>query len=118
MKLITKTTKASTGENEGGIFMATYNKYALPNVVAPNTPVVFNPDVCKGCNNCVDICPLDVFIPNPQAGKPPLILHPDECWYCGCCVNDCPHPGAVKFNWPLQQRGYWRDKKTGEVFRL
>jgi hypothetical protein len=44
-------------------------------------------------------------------------LHPDECWYCGCCVMDCRYPGAISFNWPLQQRGSWKDKVTGKVMR-
>ncbi|MBO6010271.1 MAG: 4Fe-4S binding protein, partial [Oscillospiraceae bacterium] len=37
--------------------------YAVPNVQTPNTPVRFNADICVGCNRCVEICPLDVFIP-------------------------------------------------------
>ncbi len=61
---------------------------------------------------------MDVFIPNPEEGRCPIILHPEECWYCGTCVNDCPRPGAVKFNWPLQQRGYWKRKETGQIFRV
>lgn len=92
--------------------------YALPNIVSPANPVFFNPDICNGCNTCVDVCQIDVFIPNPEKGKPPIILHPDECWYGGCCVNDCPHPGAISFNWPVQQRAYWKDKATGEVHRM
>jgi NAD-dependent dihydropyrimidine dehydrogenase PreA subunit len=91
---------------------------ALPNITTPSTPVVFNPDICDGCNTCVEICQIDVLIPNPEKGKPPIILHPDECWYGGCCVNDCPNPGAIIFNWPLQQRGYWKNKTTGEVHQI
>jgi NAD-dependent dihydropyrimidine dehydrogenase PreA subunit len=92
--------------------------YAIPNVPTPNTPVLFNQDICKGCNHCVEVCPIDVFIPNPRKGKSPIILHPEECWYCGTCVNDCPLPGAIKFNWPLQQKGYWKNKATGERFHV
>ncbi len=92
--------------------------YAMPNVTTPNTPVIFNPDKCIGCNTCVDHCQVDVFIPNPKKGKPPIILHPEECWYCGCCVNDCRTAGAITFNWPLQQRGYWKNKQTGKVGRV
>lgn len=89
---------------------------ALPNIISPANPVIFNQDACKGCNTCVQVCQVDVLIPNPEKGKPPVILHPDECWYCGCCVNDCPQQ-AVTFNWPLQQRAYWKDKDTGKVLR-
>jgi NAD-dependent dihydropyrimidine dehydrogenase PreA subunit len=90
---------------------------ALPNITTPSSPVTFNPDLCTGCDICVNVCQVDVFIPNPEKGSPPVILHPDECWYCGCCVMDCKHPGAISFNWPLQQRGSWKDKVTGKVMR-
>ena len=90
--------------------------YAIPNVATPGRPAIFDSEMCDGCNTCVEHCPMDVFIPNPESGRSPIILHPEECWYCGTCVNDCPHPGAIKFNWPLQQRGYWKRKNTGQIF--
>jgi len=96
--------------------MAEKKVYALPNVIAPSKPVNFT-EKCNGCNRCVEVCPIDVYIPSKEKGKSPVILHPDECWYCGTGVNECPVPGAVNFNWPLQQRGYFRRKDTGEVFR-
>ena len=91
---------------------------AIPNITTPNKPVIFNEDICNGCNNCVEVCQIDVYIPHPEKGKPPIILHPEECWYCGCCANDCPRPGAITFNWPLQQRGYWKNKATGEIHQI
>ena len=96
--------------------MAKDKVYAVPNITTPNRPVIFNPETCNGCNQCVELCPLDVFLPNPQKGKPPIILSPDECWYCGCCATDCPNQ-AITFNWPVQQRAYWKDKATGKVLR-
>lgn len=94
--------------------------YILPNVATPNRPVIRNPEICNGCNTCVDVCQVDVYIPHPVKGKPPITLHPDECWYCGCCVNECPRlsEGAIKFNWPLQQKGYFKHKDTGEIIRF
>ncbi len=89
--------------------------YALTNIVTPNTPVIFNDEICTGCNHCLEVCQVDVYIPNPEKGKSPIILHPDECWYCGCCVNACPNKGAITFNWPVQQRVHWKNKKTGKV---
>ena len=91
---------------------------AMTNVVTPNQPVIFDPDVCTGCNNCVETCQIDVYIPHPVKGNPPIILHPDECWYCGCCANDCPTEGAMKFNWPLQSRPYWKNKETGKIGQI
>jgi NAD-dependent dihydropyrimidine dehydrogenase PreA subunit len=128
MKLTIKTIPVFTEENR---FWVTRNnlhfrrhkvskeeKFAIPNVATPNQPVLFNEDVCTGCNLCVEVCQMDVFIPHPQNGKPPIILHPEECWYGGCCANDCPVPGAIQFNWPLALRGYWKNKETGKVYQL
>jgi NAD-dependent dihydropyrimidine dehydrogenase PreA subunit len=98
--------------------MAKQKVYVVPNIPTPNRPVIFNPEICKGCNECLEACPVDVYIPNPEKGKPPIVLHPDECWYCGCCVDVCRHAGAIKSNWPLLQRSYWKNKATGEISRL
>jgi NAD-dependent dihydropyrimidine dehydrogenase PreA subunit len=92
--------------------------YANPNVPTPNRPVRLNSDICNGCNRCVQVCPMDVFIPNPEMGKPPLILYPEECWYDGSCVMECPRKGAIQLNHPLMQRVRWRRKDTGEHFRV
>ena len=59
----------------------------FPNIVTPSNPVVFNEEVCKGCNNCVETCVMDILAANPEKGKPPIILYPDECWYDGLCVQ-------------------------------
>jgi NAD-dependent dihydropyrimidine dehydrogenase PreA subunit len=91
--------------------------FAIPNITTPNYPVIFDEEICDGCNTCVETCQIDVYIPHPQQGKPPIILHPEECWYCGCCANDCPR-GAIQFNWPLELRGYWKNKATGKVHQL
>jgi len=98
--------------------MAAQKATALPNVVTPSKPVVFDPRVCNGCNRCVETCQSDVFIPSPEKGAPPLVLYPDECWYCGCCVAECPRPGAIQSNWPLNLRIRWKRKATGEHFRV
>jgi NAD-dependent dihydropyrimidine dehydrogenase PreA subunit len=92
--------------------------YIMPNVSTPNRPVIFNPEICKGCNKCMEVCPMDVFVPNYEEGKSPVILHPEECWYCGSCVNECPFPGAISSNWPLMQRASWKSKVTGERFHV
>ena len=61
-----------------------------PNLVTPNNPMIFNDDVCTGCNTCVNVCVMDILMPNPEKGKSPIVLYPDECWYDGSCVNACP----------------------------
>ncbi len=96
-----------------------YNKaYMVPNPMTPNQVVVFNPDVCTGCNTCVDTCPGGVLVPNPEKGSPPIVLYPDECWVCGCCVGDCPNPGASKLLHPLNLRMGWKRKASGETYRI
>jgi NAD-dependent dihydropyrimidine dehydrogenase PreA subunit len=96
--------------------MSRKETYALPNIISPSSPVIFDLDLCTACNNCVEVCQVDVFIPNPEEDNPPVVLHPDECWYCGCCATDCPSQ-AITFNWPVQQRAYWKDKATGKILR-
>jgi len=94
--------------------------YMIPNPPIPNKPVEFDPSICDGCNQCVEVCRSDVLMPNPEKGKPPIVLYADECWYGGSCVEECPHPGAVKLLHPLNQRIVvsWKDKETGRIFRL
>ena len=100
--------------------MAESKVYAIHHLVTPNKPVIFDDNVCNGCNRCVEVCMSDVFMPNPEKGKPPIILYPDECFYGGCCVKDCPlrDKGAIRLNWPLMQRVRWKSKETGEYFRV
>ena len=40
--------------------MAQHKVYALPNACTPSTPVTFDPEICNGCNQCVDICQVDL----------------------------------------------------------
>lgn len=94
--------------------------YMLPSKITPSKPVVFNEEVCNGCNKCVDQCMMDVLYPNPVKGKPPIVLYPDECWHCANCMNDCPlrDQGAIKVIWALMTIMRWKRKETGEHFRL
>lgn len=86
--------------------------YAVPEQGISN-PLSFNPDICDGCNICVEVCQVDILIPNSEKGKPPLVLYPGECWYGGCCVAECPHPGAIRLNIPLMNRVHWKHKQKG-----
>jgi NAD-dependent dihydropyrimidine dehydrogenase PreA subunit len=99
------------------IAMSQKKVYAFPNRNTPSSPVIFNPDNCNGCNRCVNVCEVDVFIPGPEKGMPPIVLYPDECWYCGNCVDECPESDAIRFRHALTQRVRWKRKETGEHFR-
>ena len=94
--------------------------YMVPNPPIPNKAVEFNPEICNGCNKCIEVCRTDILMPNPEEGKPPIVLYPDECWYGGCCVAECPRPGAITMVNPLEQKisVNWKQKDTGEYFRL
>jgi NAD-dependent dihydropyrimidine dehydrogenase PreA subunit len=94
--------------------------YASPNPPAPCRPVIFDQNACDGCNRCVNVCPMDVFIPNPEKKHPPIVLYPDECFYCGACIFYChkKESGAIRMNHPLMARVRWKRKTTGEHFRV
>jgi len=94
--------------------------YMIPNPPTPSKGVKFDPQVCVGCNSCVEICPTDVLMPNPEKGKPPIVLYAEECWFCGTCVEECPTGGAIKLVFPLNQQisVNWKRKESGEYFRL
>jgi len=94
--------------------------YMVPNPPIPNKAVEFNPEICNGCNKCIEVCRTDILMPNPEEGKPPIVLYPDECWYGGCCVAECPRPGAITMVNPLEQKisVNWKRKDTGDYFRL
>lgn len=93
------------------------NAYAVPNPITPGQVIVIDEKLCNGCNTCVDVCRVDVMVPNLEKGKSPIVLYPDECWFCGCCASDCP-VGALRVEYPLNQRVGWRRKDTGEYFRI
>lgn len=91
--------------------------FMVPNPKTPCQAIYINPDLCTGCNACVEVCRTDVMLPNPEKGAPPIIMYPDECWFCGCCVEHCPE-GANRMEHPLNQRMGWKRKSTGEYFRV
>lgn len=82
----------------------------LPEMPA-SSPIVFDDEKCTGCNNCVEICQVDIFLPNPDRSKKvPLVVYPDECWYCGTCVMVCPSEGAIELRHPLMNQVDWIEK--------
>lgn len=96
-----------------------FNKeaYVFPNPSSPNQMIIFDPNLCDGCNKCIDFCRTDCLHPNPVPGEPPILLYPDECWYGGCCAGACDK-GACKMEHPMNQKMVWKRKETGEIMRV
>ncbi|HWR60990.1 MAG TPA: 4Fe-4S dicluster domain-containing protein [Clostridia bacterium] len=67
-------------------------------------PIIYNGDLCIGCNKCAVACQSDVLVPSTEKGEHPIIMYPGECIYCGSCVMDCPIKGAIKLQHPLLNR--------------
>ena len=53
--------------------------------------VTVNAEKCEGCEECVDICPMDVF--EMEDGKS-VPANADACEGCESCVETC-EPGAI-----------------------
>lgn len=46
---------------------------------------------CEGCEECVDVCPVDVYEMQDGKSNP---VNADECLGCDSCVEVC-EPGAI-----------------------
>jgi len=57
--------------------------------------MAFNPtvdeDKCQGCEECVDVCPVEVFEMVDGKSSP---VNAEECLGCESCVEVC-EPGAI-----------------------
>jgi NAD-dependent dihydropyrimidine dehydrogenase PreA subunit len=51
----------------------------------------FEPDSCKGCGLCVDVCPHAVFT---MLDKRAVLTDRGACMECGACASNCEH-GAI-----------------------
>ena len=91
--------------------------YLVPNPIAPCDSITIDHEKCVGCNNCVSKCRMQTIMPNPDKGEPPIVIYPDECWFCGCCIEACAK-GAIKMQYPINQRLFFKRKTTGEIFRI
>jgi heterodisulfide reductase subunit A len=78
-----------------------------------------DPDLCIGCGQCLDVCPVEVpdefnaglatrkaiYLPVPHAIPNPYIIDMAVCNHCRACVESCP-TGAVHL--PEQKREGFR----------
>jgi len=59
-----------------------------------------DPERCRGCGTCVEVCPKGVFalsVGGPQS----RVAHPDACAQCTACVKQCPR-GAIVADPPIR----------------
>jgi len=48
--------------------------------------VVVDPDKCEGCEECVEVCPADVFEMENDKSVP---VNAEECLGCESCIEVC-----------------------------
>lgn len=53
--------------------------------------VTVDEEKCEGCEECVDVCPVEVFEMVDDKSSP---VNADECLGCESCVEVC-EPGAI-----------------------
>ncbi|MFH2219205.1 MAG: ferredoxin [Pseudomonadota bacterium] len=53
--------------------------------------VTVDDEKCEGCEECVDVCPVEVFEMENDKSVP---VNADECLGCESCVEVC-EPGAI-----------------------
>ena len=56
--------------------------------------VIVDQEKCEGCEECVEVCPVDVY--EMQDGKSASI-NAEECLGCESCVEVCPS-NAITIN--------------------
>lgn len=60
--------------------------------------VIIREEECKGCELCVDACPVDVLSLASglnSRGYHPSVYSGEGCTGCGVCFYVCPEPGAI-----------------------
>ena len=50
--------------------------------------VVVDNEKCEGCEECVEVCPVDVFEMQDEKSVP---VEAEECLGCESCVEVCEH---------------------------
>ena len=49
-------------------------------------PAHVNPDICTGCETCVEECPVEAISMDGDVAK----VDEELCTECGLCVDACP----------------------------
>lgn len=56
--------------------------------------IEINEELCKGCDICIDFCPLEVLaiseIINRRGYYPPKVVNEEKCIGCRLCELVCP----------------------------
>jgi len=50
--------------------------------------VVVDPEKCEGCEECIEVCPVDVYELVDDKSVP---VNAEECLGCESCVEVCEH---------------------------
>ena len=50
--------------------------------------VVVDPEKCEGCEECIEVCPVDVYELQDDKSVP---VNAEECLGCESCVEVCGH---------------------------
>ena len=61
--------------------------------------IEINENLCKGCDICIEFCPVDVFENSDKLNRKgyyvPLVARPDECVDCLLCELLCPELAII-----------------------
>jgi pyruvate/2-oxoacid:ferredoxin oxidoreductase alpha subunit/NAD-dependent dihydropyrimidine dehydrogenase PreA subunit len=69
---------------------------------------VLQPELCKACGRCVDVCPRHCITTGtelePLTGLMPVVLDLGDCNGCDLCVDACPEPFGLRSGAPSPLR--------------